>query len=170
MTVKPIARFLVSILTLAALASSLAGRSPRQKPPISLHLEAPSRPLKAGKPLVLRLTTRNTSDRAFYVAVISSAYVPGIFVHVRDQLGRALPLRSLPPPPSGKGYLVRTGSARSRYLKPEECLKDSVNVTDLYDLGRPGRYTIWVGEVIYRGPDVPNGLARSNTIAVTVVR
>ena len=55
----------------------------------------------------------------------------------------------------------------SRRLEPGKSLSDLVTVTSLYDLGRPGKYKIWVAELGYRGP---HGLVRSNTVTVTVVK
>lgn len=45
-----------------------------------------------------------------------------------------------------------------------------MNISRLDDLSRPGKYRIWIAEPYYRGPDIPNGLVKSNTITVTVAK
>ena len=162
----------VALLPLAALAA----RSPGQKAPITLCLEAPKQPLKAGERLLLRVKITNTSDHEVPVGIMAGKALPMEFiyqVYVRDQHGRVAPLQPPPPPPpKRKGYVVLGGAASigGVGLNPGQSVADRVNVTHYYDLSRPGKYKIWIAEPYYRGPHVKNGLVKSNTITVTVVK
>lgn len=159
-------RTLAYAVALAALATVPAVGAPRQGQPFTLTLEAPERPLKAGKPLTLRVTVTNTSDHAMRVPVTRApADVMVIYrVNVLDGLGRPVPRR---PSLKNRIWYGRMGSAE---LQPGKSLTDEVSITYLYDLSRPGRYRVWVAELVHRGPNAPNDMARSNTITVTVVK
>jgi hypothetical protein len=152
------------LLPLAALAAQHA----RQKPPLTLTLQAPKRPLRAGQRLVLRLNTTNTSGRSILVPDSKGLWTLREAIRVRDQQGRPLPLRPPRRGPEGRGFVVHTGSVQGRELSPGESFTDLVNVTDLYDLSRPGKYEIWVAEPL--GPNPSDGLVKSNVVTVTVVR
>jgi hypothetical protein len=149
----------------------LAVGAPHQKQPFAMTLAELEQPLKAGSPLLLRVTVTNTSDRAVRVPI--SEGIPEVGkvyqVHVLDERGRPAPPWVPPPPPKGKTVL-RVGSLKGAQLQPSESLTDQVNVTCLYDLSRPGKYKIWIAEPFYRGAHLSNGLVRSNTITVTVVK
>lgn len=149
-----------------------AAVAPHKKPPITVRLEAPKQPLKAGQPLLLSVKVTDISDHDVPVGITAGeAWGIGLIyqVHIRDQYGRAAPLKPLPPVPKRKGYVVLGGAASGHGvgLKPGQSVYDRVNVTYYYDLSRPGKYKIWVAEIGYRGP---HGLVRSNTITVTVVK
>ena len=156
-----------ALLPLAALAA----RSPGQKPPITVRLEAPKQPLKAGERLLLRVKVTNISDHDVSVGLTGGeAWGIGLIyqVHVRDQHGRPAPLHPPQPPPKRKGYVVgRAYSIHGVGLKPGQSAYDHVNVSYYYDLSRPGKYKIWVAELGYRGP---HGPVRSNSVTVTVVK
>ncbi|MGH9451852.1 MAG: hypothetical protein ACRD11_15160 [Terriglobia bacterium] len=149
-----------------SLLAALATAGPRQRGPLTLTLVAPSQPLTAGQPLLLRVTVGNTSDRTRYVPVTRGVFWIGAayHVHVLDRRGRpAPPAQRLVPK---KGVVVLGGgSSPSRRLKPGKSLSDLVNVTSLYDLSRPGKYKIWIAEPISKNTSV-----RSNTVTVTVVK
>jgi hypothetical protein len=165
-----------SLIFAAALFSpaALAVGAPRQKQPFTLTLEAPKLPVKAGKPIILRVKVTNTSDQAVSIPISEenpfATMVGQIYrVHALDQRGRPAPPWVRPPPPKGKTVLP-IGSAKSVGLQPGESLTDQVNITYLYDLSRPGKYRVWIAEPFYRGAHLRNGLVRSNTITVTVVK
>ncbi len=157
------------ILAFAALAES----APNQKKPFTLTLETPKQPLKAGRPLTLRMTTTNTSGHALSNLPMTqgSADVEKVYqVHVLDGEGHPAPPRVPPPPPKGK-TLIRIGMGRGvSGLQPGQSVTDQVNVTALYDLSQPGKYKIWIAEPFCRGPHIPNGFVRSNTVTVIVVK
>ncbi len=152
-------------------ARSAAAGAPHQKEPFTLTLEAPMQPMKAGKPLVLRVIVTNTSDHGFSVPVSQGGYdVEKIYrVHVLDERGRPAPPWVPPPPPKGK-TILRVGTGHGMGLQPGQSLTDEVNISHVYDLSWPGKYKIWIAEPYYRGPHMPRGLVRSNTVTVTVVK
>jgi hypothetical protein len=153
--------------------AALAVGAPNQKQPFTLTLAAPKEPLKAGQPLILRVTVANTSDRGFMVPVSQgSPDVERIYrLHILDERGLTPPRAPLPKPKGGKGFVIRLGSGQGRRLNPGESVVDEVNISHVYDLSRPGKYKIWIAEPFYGGPhNVPKGLVRSNSITVTVVK
>ncbi len=163
---KTVAMSLVCAATLAALATP----SPRsgQKPPITLHLEAPKAPLKVGERLVLRAKITNISDHKVGVGLMAGEAFPmGVIyqVYVCDQRGHTVPRR--PPPPHSKGAAAGPiFSLGGVVLNPGQSVIDRIPVTNYYDLNRPGKYRIWIRE-----PPLPAGYGvKSNVVTVTVVK
>ena len=169
---KRISRSLVYAAAAIFLLAALVAGAPHQRKPFTLTLQAPKQPLKAGKPLLLRVKVTNTSNHAVDVPVSRGGLYgrPGQIyqVHVLDERGRPAPPWA-PPPPKGK-TVIYGGSMPGFSLKPGGSLTDRVNITHVYDLSRSGKYKIWIAEPFYRGPGLPNGLVKSNTITVTVVK
>lgn len=159
----------VAFISLAALAAG----DPHQKKPFTLTLQAPEKPLKAEKPLILHVKVTNKSNHPVSVPVSRGGLYgrPGQIyqVHVLDEQGRPAPPWVPPPPPKGK-TVIYGGSMPSFPLKAGESLTDEVNIGHIYDLTRPGKYKIWIAEPFYRGRHRRNGLVKSNTITVTVVK
>jgi hypothetical protein len=150
----------------------LAG-TPHQKKPFTLTLQAPKQPLKAGQPLILHVKVTNILDHAVHVPLSRGGLWgrPGQIYHVHalDEHGHPAPPYVPPPPPKGKKFIYG-GSMPSFGVKPGQSLTDEVNISQVYDLSQPGKYKIWIAEPFYRGPNVPNGVVRSNTITATVVK
>ncbi len=142
-----------------------APRSPKKKPPITLRLETPRAPLKAGQPAVLLVTTTNTWNRPLNVPLTAgSNSADQIYqIHILDLRGRSLS-------PLPKGNRIWVGDIGGTELKPRQSVKDRVNVSFTYDLSRPGKYKIWLAAPYYHGPHRPLGLVRSNVVTVTVVK
>lgn len=147
--------------------AALAAGAPKPRDHFTLTLHAPRQPLKAGKPLVLRVTIENPGDRPVHVAT-GGGTLYWVFVH--DKRGRLAPLQPLParPKPGGK-VRIRVGSVHGFMLAPGESATDEVDVTNYYDLGQPGKYTIWIAEPTEQYAFFPRGFVVSNTITVTVV-
>lgn len=150
------------LFCLAALAAGV----PRQRGPFTLALQAPKQPLKAGKPLRLHVTVKNISehpiDIPFTRGSINAAMV--YQVHVLDEQGHPAPPYLPPPPPKGKRILGGAYSVLGKGLQPGQSLTQEVSISHIYDLGRPGKYKIWIAEPFKRGP---NGLVRSNTVRIS---
>jgi hypothetical protein len=77
----------------------------------------------------------------------------------------------------GKPVLAFPPSSSTLHiLKPGESFVDEINVTDKYDLSRPGLYAIWLVRPVptnltpYAKKKYWKGSVRSNTITVTVVK
>ncbi len=167
---KTMAMSLVCAAALAALAAP-SPHSPGQKPPITLRLEAPKAPLKAGERLLLRAKITNISDHLVGVGLTAGEALPmGLIyqVYVCDQRGHAVPRRPPPPPaPHPKGtVVVSVPNIGGVGLNPGQSVVDRIPVTNYYDLNRPGKYRIWIRE-----PPLPAGYGvESNVVTVTVVK
>lgn len=172
---RPIKRlpwcFFCGVAALSLLAGT-AAIALSQGGPFTLTLQAPKQQLKAGQPLILSVIVKNASHRPIHVLVSQGAYDVGnvYHLHVLDKQGLPPRRASLPKPRGGKGSVVIVGSVHGTRLQPDESLTDEVNISHIYDLTRPGKYRISIAEPFFRGPDVPNGLVRSNTITVTVIK
>ena len=169
---KGICRTFVYASLLFPLAAHAAG-APHQRPPYTLTLGTPKLPLQAGKPLILRVKVRNAWERPIHVPVSEGGIWggPGMVyqVHVLDERGRTALPRLPPPLPKGK-KVIYAGSMPSMGLAPGQSKTDEVNISQVYNLSLPGKYKIWIAGFFYRGPGIPNGLIKSNTITVTVVK
>jgi len=172
---KRVSRHLVYAAAALLAFAALAAGAPHQRGPFTLTLQAPKQPLKAGKPLLLRVKVTNILDHAVRVSLSRGGLWgrPGQIyqVHVLDERGRPAPPYVPPPPPKGK-TVIYGGSVPSFPLKPGKSFTDQVNVTGSYDLSRPGKYKIWIAEPFFGGGphNVPMRLVRSNTVTVTVVK
>ena len=64
----------------------------------------------------------------------------------------------------GKSSLVVAYSAWNAHVKPGATFEDHVDLTSIYDLSQPGKYTVQV----QRTDAVSKTLVKSNTVTVTV--
>jgi hypothetical protein len=152
-------------------ASAPSPHSPGQKPPITLRLEAPKKPLKAGERLLLRAKLTNISDHKIGVGLTAGEALPmGLIyqVYVCDQRGHTLPRRPPPPPPPHpKGTaVVSLSNIGGVGLNPGQSVIDRIPITSYYDLNRPGKYSIWIRDL----PSVAGYDVKSNVVIVTVVK
>ena len=148
---------------------ALAAYAPYKRGPFTLTLQAPKRPLKSGRPLILFVIVANSSDHHIHVPISQGTYgVEKIYhLHVLDERGLPPPRAPLPKPKGFKGVIVIMGSEHGTGLEPGKSLTDELNISHVYDLGRPGRYKVWIAERFGLGP---NDFVRSNTVTVTVVK
>lgn len=164
---KHYARYLACAAILSA-ALTFAGA----KQLFSLAITALKEPLKAGDELHLRVTITNISGRDISF-IVSPGPIPEdgplYQINARDAEGR-------PAPPSAsvlrrdKRVPIYYGSRLARTVKPGESFVDQVDVTRLYDLSQPGKYTISVARSIPPHQNLGEGLVESNTVTVTVVQ
>ena len=169
---KRLSGYLVCGTAALSFVAAVVAGAPLQGGPFMLTIQAPKQSLRAGQPLTLRVTVKNVSQRPVHVFVSQGSYdVEKIYrLHVLDERGWRPQRAPLPKPSGGKGSVVIVGSVHGTRLKPGDSLIDEVNISHVYDLRRPGKYTIWIAEPFYRGPDIPNGIVKSNTITLTVVK
>lgn len=155
----------------AILSTTLAFAGAKQL--FSLAITAPKEPLKAGDELHLRVTITNISRRDISF-IVSPGPIPEdgplYQINARDAEGR-------PAPPSASVLrrdkrvpIYYGGSRLARTVKPGESFVDQVDVTRLYDLSQPGKYTISVARSIPPRQNLGEGLVESNTVTVTVVQ
>lgn len=138
----------------------------------SLALSAPKEPIKAGANLDLLVTVTNTSARKI-AFIVSPGPLPEdgwqYEITVRDSLGRPAPPSAYVRNLDKRLPLYPGGSTVGRTLAPGESFVDEVDVTMLYDLSRPGKYTISVSRDFPPRQNLGEGRVLSNTITVTVV-
>ena len=124
---------------------------------------------KVGDEIAIEVTFTNTSDKPILAApVIPSAEV-SYKLDVRDEKGDPVPETSF-------GRKLRTGkddsgretvtvfrTAPLRYLQPGESIKEQIVVNKMYDLSRPGTYTLQV-----QAQSDDEGRAKSNRFTITI--
>src|SRR5690349_13083899 len=126
---KRVCRSLVYFVTAVLPLVVPAMASTHQTQPFALTLEAPKQPLKADKPIVLRVKVTNTSDHGVSVPVgLGSPDAGKVYqIHVLNEQGLPAPPWIPPPPPEGK-TILRAGSVHGMGLQPGESLTDEVNI------------------------------------------
>jgi hypothetical protein len=168
---KQIAQFLICPLTFLFLfATPLVSADKQQL--FSLAIAPSTVTLKSGAELRLRVTVTNTSDRRIGF-IRSPAALPeeGLRynIDVRDPQGQ-----SAPPSASArqlsKNTTVILGSNVARWLNPGESFVDEIDITKLYDLSQPGKYSIAVAREIPPAQNLGKGIVKSNSITVRVVK
>jgi hypothetical protein len=142
-------------------------------PNLSITISTPDEVVKAGSEVKVKVLFTNSSDQ-----VISMSHTlapnPGEvdnWIDVRDENGKLAPQtqygkkikgdESTPP-------AATNASSMAVEMKPGETARAHIQVTKLFDLSRPGKYTIQVD----RFDRLENGSgawAKSNIITVTVI-
>ena len=159
---------------IAAFIALSVHAAPGSKPPFSVTLNAPDKPLRSGAELHLLVTIKNTSDHEITFSTSPGAIPEDGFRYKVE----VLDAHTHPAPPSplvvemrsGKELVDTWSSNIGRTLKPGESFVDQIDVTKLYDLSQPGIYTISVTRPLQPWQGFGKGAVRSNTLAVTVVK
>lgn len=122
---------------------------------------------KAGAPVSVILTMKNTSQRVLHFALTDPAF---------DYRMTVLDSKHDERVPVTENFQkmekeLKQGHARTRNvlitLKPQETCQDTIEVSYFYDLERPGQYTVQVERDM--PPELGKGIVESNTIRVTVI-
>ena len=130
------------------------------KPPFKIAITAEHSTIAAGSDVEIDVSLTNTSDHDVYEGVM---YMMGIDLdstfrfEVRDEHGKMVPKRIYP------YEELRTGKVIFRTISAGETLTQPQTVSALYDLRKPGKYTIQV----FRGPFDKDEI-KSNIVTVTV--
>lgn len=142
MRISPVIKIFFLILAML----SPADADTRAENQFSVSLRAPDKPIKSGAELRLKVTVTNVSDHD-----VQFARTPGTTpdetlsyrVEIRDEQGEVpnqTPFfRNLNENPSSF-----FGSFVTYMLGPGKSFDDSIVVTRLYTLTKPGKYRIWV--------------------------
>jgi len=131
-------------------------------PQISLTLIGPQAPLKAGSELKVKVILKNLSDGAVGVTNHGpegpGQYGP--YVEVRDAQGSLVPQTEY--------YRSRQGGQDGSFftdaVEVGESRESSLIISRLYDMSKPGKYTVQVQRAFGKT------VIKSNTIAVTVTK
>lgn len=156
--------------------SQAANQASAKSATISVLLRATQTPVKAGDAFVVERTITNRSDHA--VTIGREVYHPGCAVEVLDASGNFASdkkvgyrhgrldlgqLARMSPEEVAKSGLL-TGKLAWIKLKPGESFSEKCDVSDFYDLTKPGQHRITAD---YPDPESA-ALIRSNTVEVTV--
>jgi hypothetical protein len=146
--------------------SDLLPRPDLQKPgQFTIKISAPQE-AKLGDPLPLQVTLTNTGKEDFATyrdATRRAEYFYKITVH--DALGREPALTELHRTFRGDGTGIILSNDIPILLEPGKSLQDETDISTLYKIDQPGKYTIQVDR--FNGTDKPR--VKSNTITVSIV-
>jgi len=130
--------------------------------PFKIAITAENPTVVAGGDVSIKVSLTNTSNLAVYEGVI---YKDGIELdtsfrfEVRDEHGKLVPKRAYP------YEELRTGKVIFRTISAGETLTQPQTVSALYDMRKPGKYTIQVSRGV---SDNPRDDIKSNIVTVTV--
>lgn len=173
---RSIILFLATFLAASAMASAQCTRPAGGPPSISLQLLRVRGEFPVGVPVRVTVVMTNQSDRDFSIWRDNDKDVQ-YGVDVKDAGGKS-------PKDTKFGFYhnghvdlskLDIGQIDARYLKgsgacvnfrPGATFRDTINVSKLYDLNRPGKYSVQV----QTGDPSSGNSVKSNTIMVTVVQ
>jgi hypothetical protein len=141
---------------------SLALCQQANNPPFKIAITAESPTVVAGAEVSIKVSLTNTSghDVREGVRYILGGVNTSYQFKVRDEHGRLVPKRTYPHPELGF-----PGSVNFRTISPGETITEDQEVSALYDMRKPGKYTIQVSR---RVSDNPKDDIESNTVTVIV--
>jgi hypothetical protein len=148
----------------AATATYCLGHDHAAKQPFTVRISIENSTVKAGSPVTLDISLKNTSTQDLTLNGGFDASVPGVdtgnWFEVRDSLGKLIPRRER----NSKIPLDMTPLFHT--LGPGESFTEHEDINQLYDLSRPDKYVIRVSRVIPK--ELGKGTVKSNEITVTV--
>ena len=165
-----------AVAILLAVVSCCAVAIAESRDPFSLSIAAVNSEVPAGSPVMIDVTLENTSNHDISVYRDNSPDQGGLVykADVRDEdgktaveteFGRAVQGHDTLEQVSRKPYVI-VGSGGDQNLAPGKEIKDRINVSKLYDLHQPGKYTIQ----LERFDLETKSFIKSNKITVTVRR
>lgn len=158
--------FIRSLLTLLVCFGGITCQARAAQPLISIALSPPETTVKSGHQIELRITltilrptafpTQAGAEREYYVDVRgSSGEEPPITKYLDTIRGHGKrPKPFMIPPPPTVAVLVQAGNTTTEKL----------DLSQLYDLRKPGTYTPWVSRLDYDSKT----WVKSNTVTITV--
>jgi hypothetical protein len=137
--------------------------------PYTLTIRAKQNTFKVGEEIRINILWKNTSDQPVSVAPVIPTAETSYKVFVEDEKGNLAAETKL-------GRRLRTGkdeagqttvsvfeTAPIRSVQPGESLNEEVVLNKLYDLSKPGKYTVRV-----QSQSDLNGSAKSDPITITI--
>jgi hypothetical protein len=146
----------------ASVPAQDAKQSQSAKSAFSLTIAAEEPTVKAGTPVWVEVTLENKSDHdiSIWRANVGPSDDQGGWVLHADVKNE----RAEVPPPTKFEDNIAGGSGGYRHLGPHQTITDRINLTKLYQLDRPGKYTIQIWEL----DNETMTIVRSNKITVAV--
>jgi hypothetical protein len=150
-----------SLLTLMVFAAISSGFGQTAKPPFTITISADKPTVVAGSHVYIKIKLTNTSD---HNVDRSTAYSNGLdrkyIYDVRDEDGKSVEK-------PGEHHELNGVSLAMGELAPGDSVDGETRITTLYDLTKPGQYTVQLSR--YIGNDEKQGVVQSNTITITVL-
>jgi hypothetical protein len=127
-------------------------------PPFKIAITAESPTVVAGSNISIKVSLTNTSDHDIREGIMyKRGNIASIYrFEVRDEHGKLVPKRVYP------HSELETGSVKFGTISPEETVTEDQEVSALYDMRKPGKYTIRVWK---RDPKYD---IKSNIVTITV--
>lgn len=154
-------RFALLLLTTSAVFAQVHSRGTKQPFTICISMDNPV--VTVGSDVDMRVELTNTSkwDLSAGGILNRDTGIDSQFrFEVHDEQGKLVPIKAYPHPE------LAGGNAVVRTLKPNERFVETQGMGRLYDLTKPGKYTIQVWRQISNNPK--NGAIKSNIITITV--
>jgi hypothetical protein len=156
--------------------SAVSERTEDAKPPFTLTISAsPTNPasediadqaVNAGSSVMLRIRKTNISDRE----IVKWPKTGGPFgdsFEVRDPSGNLIELRKSGEVATKSSGEVRIRGTKDMVLQPGESKIDYAQLSDWYDMTKPGTYKVQVSQHVSSDP--ASDVVKSNTITITVL-
>jgi hypothetical protein len=151
--------FLSLVLGTTAISAQSVQSSLVEEPTVSLTMVAVRDTVKPGSPVVVRVMTKNISNKPVNRSHFRDA-IYNFVIFVKDTAGNPAPeteefqrINKL-----RKQGEVSASIVLGHPLKPGETAEESIDIAEYYDLTRPGQYTI----------QAQQGPLKTNIVTVTV--
>jgi hypothetical protein len=141
----------------------LAASPPQGSPPFSLTIEPARETFRPDSQVELKLTLKNTSTREISIRDTNRWCDYGL--EVRGGGGQPAPETPYKLQ-LDCGFHVTIGRRVIKILRPGESYDDAMFVNQIYNLSRPGKYTIQASREIPK--EIGQGTVKSNIVTVTV--
>ncbi len=135
-----------------AVGAQSAPLAQASKPPFSVSISLEQNVVKAGSEVRLDIVLTNTSDENIVIAGWENESCEIYEIEIHDSEGKRLPQRNecLPSENPNQTTVCVTSDSpailtcvpQNQVLKPHGEMKEKILVNELYDLSRPGKYTI----------------------------
>jgi len=141
-----------------------------QRTPYALSIRAKHDEFRVGEEIRIEIVLKNISAQPLLAAPVIPTAETSYRAYVQDEKGNSAPetrlsrqLRS-DKDEAGRETVTVFETGPVGYLQPGESTKEEIILGRLYDLSRPGKYTVRVQAL----RDV-DGVAKSNPVSITVV-
>lgn len=154
--IRAVLSFLMRLLFAASLYA-------QPKPPFTITISPVRATVTSGDPILVQITVKNLTKQEFDFNTIISDITGRDFIYVFDVTnagGIAVPPKTMTPESE-----LLVGHAVFRTLGPEGTLMDTASLERLFDLSKPGTYTIRASRAV---PEDKGMAITSNTITITV--
>ncbi|MCC7157776.1 MAG: hypothetical protein IT161_24560 [Bryobacterales bacterium] len=157
----------ISANSIAWCQASLDSGSQRRNHALSIRSKQPE--FRVGEEIAIEVTFTNTSEKPVLAAPVLPTAEVSYKLDVRDEKGDPVPETSYGrklragKDDSGRETVTVFQTAPLRYLQPGESIKEQIVLNKLYDLSKPGAYTVQA-----QAQSDNEGKAKSNRFTITI--